>query len=73
MREPWHELMFADCDKQAKHTRDPAAPAKRCDAAMKKVTSLLLDDGTPAHSLHSLMQDPLNDYAQYLPHTQQRP
>ena len=57
MREAWRELMFADCDQDAKLTRDPVAPAKRSDAAMKKVTSRMLDDGTPAHSLHSLMQD----------------
>ena len=57
MREAWRELMFADCDQQAKLTRDPVAPAKRSEAAMKKVTSLMLDDGTPAHSFHSLMQD----------------
>ena len=57
MREAWRELMFADCDQQAKLTRDPVAPAQRSEAAMKKVTSLALDDGTPAHSFHSLMQD----------------
>ena len=57
MREAWRELMFADCDQQAKLTRDPVAPAKRSEAAIKKVTSLLLEDGTPAHSFHSLMQD----------------
>lgn len=57
MREAWRELMFADCDSQAKLTRDPVAPAQRSDAAMKKVASLMLDDGTPAHSFHSLMQD----------------
>jgi hypothetical protein len=57
MREAWRELMFADCDQQAKLTRDPVAPAKRSEAAMKKVTRLLLEDGTPAHSSHSLMHD----------------
>ena len=57
MREAWRELMFADCDSQAKLTRDPVAPAQRSESAMKKVTSRMLDDGTPAHSFHSLMQD----------------
>ncbi len=57
MREAWRELMFADCDSQAKLTRDPVESAQRSDAAMKKVASLMLDDGTPAHSFHSLMQD----------------
>lgn len=57
MREAWRELMFADCDQQARLERDPVAPAKRSKAAMRKVTSRTLDDGTPAHSFHSLMQD----------------
>lgn len=39
MREAWRELMFADCDQQAKLERDPVAPAKRSEAAMRKVTS----------------------------------
>jgi transposase len=57
MREAWRELMFADCDQQAKLERDPVDPAKRSEAAMRKVTSRTLDDGTPAHSFQSLMQD----------------
>jgi transposase len=57
MREAWRELMFADCHQQAKLTRDPVAPAKRSQAAMKKVTSLMLEDGTAAHSFQSLMHD----------------
>ena len=55
MREAWRELMFADCDQAAKATRDPVALAQRSEAAMKKVVSHTLDDGTPAHSFHSLM------------------
>jgi hypothetical protein len=54
-QEAWRELMFADCDQQATLARDPVAPAKRSEAAMKKVTRLLLEDGTPAHSFQSLM------------------
>ena len=57
MREAWRELMFADCDSQAKASRDPVAPATRSDAAMKKVASHTLDDGTPVHSWHSLMAE----------------
>jgi len=57
MREAWRGLMFADCDQEAKLTRDPVAPAKRSDAAMKKVTSRMLDDGTPAHSFATLLAD----------------
>jgi len=41
----------------AKLTRDPVAPAKRSDAAMKKVASRTLDDGTPVHSFQTLMQE----------------
>ncbi len=57
MREAWRSLMFADCDQATKLTRDPVAPAKRSDAAMKKVASRTLDDGTPVHSFRTLMQD----------------
>ena len=55
MRQAWRELMFADCDQAAKASRDPVAPATRSQAAMKKVVSLMLDEGTPVHSFHSLM------------------
>ena len=58
MREAWaSELMFADCDQEALVTRDPVASATRSDAAMKKVASHTLDDGTPVHSGHSLMSE----------------
>ncbi len=55
MREAWRQLMFADSDQQAKATRDPVAPAKRSTAALAKVASHTLDDGTPAHSFATLM------------------
>ena len=57
MREAWAPLMFADEDQAAKLIRDPVAPAKRSDAAMKKACSRTLDDGTPVHSLRTLIQD----------------
>ena len=57
MREAWRELMFADTDQLAKTTRDPVAPAKRSAAAMKKVRSRTLDDGSPVHGFQTLMQD----------------
>jgi len=57
LRQAWRELMFADCDQTAKLTRDPVAPAKRSDAAMQKVCSRTLDDGTPVHSFQTLMQE----------------
>ena len=57
MREAWRELMFADEDQAAKLVRDPVAPAKRSNAAMTKVHSHALEDGTPAHSYATLMKD----------------
>jgi len=57
MREAWRELMFADPDQQAKATRDPVAPARRSQAALDKVASHTLDDGTPAHSFSTLLAE----------------
>jgi transposase len=57
MREAWRELLFADPDQQAKTTRDPVAPAKRSQAALTKVASRRLDDGTPVHSFASLLEE----------------
>jgi len=55
MREAWRELMFADIDQAAKATRDPVAPAQRSQAALNKLASHTVDDGTPAHSFSTLM------------------
>ena len=49
--------MFADEDQAAKLTRDPVAPAKRSDAAMHKVLSRTLEDGSPTHSFQTLMKE----------------
>ena len=57
MREAWRELMFADPDQKAKATRDPVAPAKRSPAALDKVASRILDDGTPVHSFSTLLAE----------------
>ena len=57
MREAWRELMFADPDQQAKQTRDPVAPAKRSKAALAKITSHTLEDGTPVHSFCTLLAE----------------
>ena len=57
MRQAWRELMFADEDQAAKLTRDPVAPAKRSHAAMKKVLSHTLQDGTPTHSFQTLLAE----------------
>lgn len=57
LREVWRELLFADADQAAKATRDPVAPAKRSSAAARKAASKKLEDGTPAHSFSTLMDD----------------
>ena len=57
MREAWRELMFADPDQQAKATRDPVAPAIRSAAALAKVASHTLDDGSPVHSFATLLAE----------------
>ena len=49
--------MFADTEQVAKATRDPVAPAQRSEAALHKVRRHTLDDGTPAHSLSTLMAE----------------
>lgn len=57
MIESWREILFCDEDQQAKETRDPVAPAKRSEAALDKVHSKTLDDGTPVHSFQTLLKD----------------
>ena len=55
MREAWRPLLFCDEDQAAKSTRDPVAPAERSDAALKKIHTKHLADGTPVHSFQSLI------------------
>ena len=55
MRQAWAPLMFADEDQAAKLVRDPVAPAMRSDAALKKVLTRTLEDGSPVHSFQTLM------------------
>ena len=58
MRDVWRELLFADeYQAAAKLVRDPVAPATRSDAAMKKVLSRTLEDGSPVHSYATLMAE----------------
>jgi transposase len=57
MLEAWRELTFADEDQQAKAGRDPVAPAERSAAARRKAATHQLDDGTPAHSFRTLMEE----------------
>jgi len=57
MREAWRELMFADEDLQRKTRRDPVAAAQRSKAALEKVTTHTLSDGSQAHSFRTLLQE----------------
>jgi len=57
MREAWRPLLFSDEDQAAKRTRDPVAPAKRSAAALRKVHTKVLADGTPVHSFSTLLKD----------------
>ncbi len=56
MLEAWRPLLFCDEDQQAKATRDPVAPAKRSEAALRKVHSKTLDDGSEVHSFQTLLK-----------------
>jgi transposase len=55
MREVWRPLLFVDEEQEIKKTRDPIAPAKRSEAALRKARSKRLDDGTEVHSFQTLL------------------
>jgi len=55
MLEAWRPLLFCDEDQDAKATRDPVAPAKRSEAALRKVHTRRLNDGTQVHSFPTLI------------------
>jgi transposase len=57
MLEAWRPLLFADEDQAAKATRDPVAPAERSTAALRKIHTKLLDDGTMVHSFRTLLTE----------------
>jgi len=57
MSEAWRGLLFADEDQQRRAERDPVAPATRSDAALEKVASKRLQDGSPAHSFRTLLNE----------------
>ena len=57
MREVWRELLFADEDLKRKLRRDPVAAAQRSDAALHKVATHTLDDGSQAHSFRTLLHE----------------
>ena len=56
MMEAWRPLLYADEDQEACATRDPVAPAKRSEAAMRKVHTKRLEDGSRVHSFRSLLK-----------------
>jgi transposase len=53
--EAWRPLLFCDEDQEAKATRDPVAPAKRSEEALRKAHTLKLDDESPVHSFRTLL------------------
>jgi hypothetical protein len=55
MGEAWRSLLFADEDPARLAERDPVAPATRSDAALAKVASKRIADGSPAHSFRTLL------------------
>jgi len=55
MLEAWRPLLFCDEDQDAKATRDPVAPAKRSEKALRKALTKKLDDETPVHSFKTLI------------------
>jgi transposase len=55
MTEAWRPMLYADEDQQAKDSRDPVAPAKRSEEALKKVHTKELPDGSHVHSWRSLL------------------
>ena len=55
MLEAWRPLLFSDEDHDAKATRDAVAPATRSAAALRKVHSKTLDDGSEVQSFHTLL------------------
>jgi len=57
MREAWRELLFADEDLARKKHRDPVAPAKRSAAALEKLATRTLQDGSPVHSFRTLLAE----------------
>jgi transposase len=57
MREAWRELMFADEDLERKKHRDPVAAAERSEAALDKIATRRLKDGSPVHSFRTLLDE----------------
>lgn len=57
LRQAWRPLMFADEEQEAKLIRDPVARAERSAAAEQKAQTRKIDDGSPAHSFATLINE----------------
>jgi hypothetical protein len=55
MKEAWREVLFSDEEQEHKKARDPVAPAQRSAKALEKVHRKRLEDGSEAHSFHTLL------------------
>ncbi len=56
MMEAWRPLLFIDEEQEEKNIRNPVAPAKRSDSALKKVHSKKLEDGSVVYSFRGFLQ-----------------
>ena len=58
MCEAWRPLLFADEElAERRRTRDPVAPAEPSASARRKKATRQAEDGTPAHSFRTLLED----------------
>lgn len=58
MREALRPMLFSDeMTDEEKDQRDPVAPAQRSEAALRKVRTKTLEDGSPAHDFRSLLDE----------------
>ena len=55
IQEAWRPVTFADEDQEATRTRDPVAPARRSDDALRKAHDRRLTDGTTVQSSQTLL------------------
>jgi transposase len=57
MREAWRPMLFAEEDLERKKYRDPIAAVERSEAALEKVATRTLKDGSPVHSFRTLLAE----------------
>jgi hypothetical protein len=55
MLQAWRPLIYADEEQSAKDLRDPIAPAKRSESALRKVHGKCLVDGSRVYSFRGLL------------------